>query len=219
MAAYSKYGDGGRRSSIPGLCSIRRYFNGPKEIRLVPETCNGPNQPALITSTRNSARKINRGTRVVKRGAGCVSTAGLRKDLLIAMHTMPSALDMAFRTALLLTGDATTAEAAVTRAIDVCEALSPGGLLIEAARSAVRRRTKLSNGPYEVDDLPAELRRLFMLQPLLRYCFVLRILAGLSPKVCTELLEISVAEFEDALYGALTELTLLRSPKTQPIRC
>jgi len=55
---------------------------------------------------------------MVKRGAGCVSTAGLRKDLLIAMDTMPNALDMAFRTALLLTGDTTTAEAAVTRAID-----------------------------------------------------------------------------------------------------
>src|SRR5580704_18117290 len=134
-----------------------------KEIRPVPETCNGPNQPALITSTRNSARQINRETRMVKRGAGCVSTAGMRKDLLIAMDTMPSALDMAFRTVLLLTGDTTTAEAAVTRAIGACEALSPGGLLIEAVRSAVRRRTKLSNGPCEVAGLPAELRRLFML--------------------------------------------------------
>ena len=136
----------------------------------------------------------------------------------MAMDTMPSALDMAFRTALLLTGDATTAEAAVTRAIDVCEALSPGGLLIEAVRSAVRRRTKSSDGPYEVDGLPAELRRLFMLQPLRRYCFVLRILAGLSPEVCAELLDISVTELEDAVYAALTELTPLRSPKTQPIR-
>jgi hypothetical protein len=136
----------------------------------------------------------------------------------MAMDTMPSALDMAFRTALLLTGDTRTAEAAVTRAIDACEALSPGGILIEAVRSAVRRRTKLSNGPYEVDGLPVELQRLFMLQPLLRHCFVLRILVGLFPEVCAELLEISIAEFEDAVYAALTELTLLRSPKTQPIR-
>ena len=136
----------------------------------------------------------------------------------MAIETMPSALDMAFRTALLLTGDARTAEVAVTRAIDACEALSPGGLLIEAVRSAVRRRTQLSNGPYEVDGLPVELRRLFMLQPLLRHCFVLRILVGLFPEVCAELLEISVIEFEDALYGALTELALLHSPKTQPIR-
>ena len=136
----------------------------------------------------------------------------------MAMDTMPSALDMAFRTALLLTGDTTTAEAAVTHGIAACEDLSPGGLLIEAVRSAVRRRTKSSDGPYEVDCLPAELRRLFMLQPLLRYCFVLRILVGLSPEDCAELLEISVTEFEDALYGALTELALLRSPSTQPIR-
>ena len=136
----------------------------------------------------------------------------------MAMDTVPSALDMAFRTALLLTGDTRTAEVAVTRAIDAGEALSPGGLLIEAVRSAVRRRTKLSNGPYEVDGLPTELRRLFMLQPLLRYCFVLRILAGLSPEVCAELLDISVTELEDAVCAALTELTPLRSPKTQPIR-
>jgi hypothetical protein len=132
----------------------------------------------------------------------------------MAMDTMPSALDMAFRTALLLTGDTRTAEVAVTRAIDACEALSPGGILIEAVRSAVRRRTKLSNGPYEVDGLPVELQRLFMLQPLLRHCFVLRILVGLFPEVCAELLEISIAEFEDALYGALTELALPHSPNT-----
>ena len=136
----------------------------------------------------------------------------------MAMDTMPSALDRAFRTALLLTGDTRTAEMAVTRAIDACEALSPGGILIEAVRSAVRRRTKLSNSPYEVDGLPIEIQRLFMLQPLLRHCFVLRILVGLFPEVCAELLEISIAEFEDAVYAALTELTLLRSPKTQPIR-
>jgi hypothetical protein len=136
----------------------------------------------------------------------------------MAMDTMPSALDMAFRTALLLTGDTRTAEVAVTRAIDACEALSPGGILIEAVRSAVRRRTKLSTGPYEVDGLPVELQRLFMLQPPLRHCFVLRILVGLFPEVCADLLEISIAEFEDAVYAALTELTLLRSPNTQPIQ-
>ena len=75
------------------------------------------------------------------------------------MDTMPSALDMAFRTALLLTGDMGTAEAAVVQGIGACEDLSPSGLLIEAVRAAVRRRTKASYGPYEVDGLPAELRR------------------------------------------------------------
>jgi hypothetical protein len=136
----------------------------------------------------------------------------------MAMDTMPSAFDMAFRTALLLTGDTRTAEVAVRRAIDACEALSPGGILIEAVRSAVRRRTKLSNGPYEVECLPTELRRLFMLQPLPRHCFVLRVLVGLSPEVCAELLEISIIEFEDAVYEALTQLPILSSQKAQTIR-
>src|ERR1700752_3890160 len=130
----------------------------------------------------------------------------------MAMDTMPSALDVAFRTALLLTGDTRTAEVAVTRAIDTCEALSPGGLLIEAVRFDVRQQTKSSDGPYEVDGLPAERRRLIMLQPLLRYCFVLRILAGLSPEVCAELVDISITDLEDAVYAALTALTPLRSP-------
>ena len=136
----------------------------------------------------------------------------------MAMDTMPSALDMAFRTALLLTGDTRTAEAAVMHGMGACEDLSPRGLMMEAARSAVRRRTKSSDGPCEVECLPPELRRLFMLQPLARHCFVLRVLVGLSPEVCAELLEVSVTEFEDAVYGALTQLPLLSSPRAQPIR-
>jgi len=136
----------------------------------------------------------------------------------VAMDTMPSALDVAFRTALLLTGDTRTAEVAVTHGLGVCEDLSPGGLLIAAVRSAVRRRTKSSDGPYEVECLPPELRRLFMLQPLPRNCFVLRVLVGLSPEVCAELLEVSVTEFENAVYRALTQLPLLCSQRAQPIR-
>ena len=166
MAAYSKYGDRGGRSSIPGLCSVRGSLTARKEIRPVPETCNLRNQPALITSTRNSARQVNRGTRMDQSGTGWVSTASVRKDLLMAMDTIPSALELAFRTALLLTGDTKTAEAAVLHGIGACEDLTPGGLLMESVRSAVRRRTKSSDGPYEVDGHPAELRRLFMLQPL-----------------------------------------------------
>ena len=131
----------------------------------------------------------------------------------MVMDTMPQALEMAFRTALLLTGAMKTAEAAVMQGIGACEDLSPRGLLIEAVRFAVRRRTKSSDSPYEVECLPAELRRLSLLRLLPRRCFVLRILMSLSPEVCTELLEISVAELEDALYAALIELPLICSPK------
>ena len=124
-----------------------------------------------------------------------------------------STLDMAFRTALLLTGALKTAEAAVMHGIDACEVLSPGGLLIETVRSAVRRPTMAADGPYEVECLPAELQRLFMLQPLPRHCFVLRILVGFSPEACAELLDLSITEFEGVLHVAYIELLLLSSPK------
>ena len=135
----------------------------------------------------------------------------------MAIDTIPSALDMAFRTALILTGAMKTAEAVVMQAIGACEDLSPRGLTIEAVRSAVRRRTKSSDCPCEVEWLPSELRRLFLLQPLERHCFVLRVLVGLSPEVCAELLEVSVTEFENAVYRALTQLPLLCSPRAQPM--
>jgi hypothetical protein len=131
----------------------------------------------------------------------------------MAMDTMSQATDMAFRTALLLTGAMKTAEAAVMQGIGACEDLSPRGLLIEASRSAVQLCTKSSDGSCEVESLPLELRRLFMLQPLPRHCFVLRILVGLTPDVCAKLLGVAVTEFEGALYAALIELPLHRSPK------
>ena len=131
---------------------------------------------------------------------------------------MTGALEMAFGTALLLTGATKTAEAAVMCAIDALEDPSHRGLLIEAVRSAVRQPTKSEDVLDALDLLPHELRRLFMLQPLLRECFVLRILVGLSPEVGAELLDISMAEFEDAVYAALTQLPLLCCPHSESIR-
>jgi len=129
----------------------------------------------------------------------------------MAMDSISIAVDMAFRTALLLAGNTKTAETAVMDGIDACEDLSHRGLLIEAVRSTIRRRTKSAAATDALDPLPPELRRLYMLQPLSRDCFVLRILVGLSPEVCAELLDISITEFEDAVYAALNQLPLLSS--------
>ena len=129
----------------------------------------------------------------------------------MATDTIPSALDMAFRTALLLAGNTKTAEASVMDGIGACEDLSHRGLLIEAVRSTIRRRTKSADAPDALELLPPELRRLFMLQPLSRDCFVLRILVGLSPEVCAELLDVSITGFEDAVCAALNQLPLLSS--------
>ena len=137
----------------------------------------------------------------------------------MAMDTIPSALDMPFRTALLLAGNTKTAEASVMDGIDACEDLSHRGLLIEAVRPTIRRRTKSAGATDALDLLPPELRRLFMLQPLSRDCFVFRILVGLSPEVCAELLDISITEFEDAVYAALNQLPLLLSKSIPSLDC
>ena len=127
------------------------------------------------------------------------------------MTTDFDAVDMAFLTALLLTGTMKAAEAAVIHGIGSCEDLSHRALLMEIVRSAIGRRTKPADRPYEVESLPTDLRRLFTLEPLLRECFVLRILVGLSPRVCAELLDISITEFENAIYATLSQLPLLFS--------
>ena len=126
--------------------------------------------------------------------------------------TIQDAVNTAFRVALLFGCDTTTAEAAVLDGIGACEDVSHRSLLIEAVRSTLRRRASSADAPAADKLLPGELRRLFRLQPLLRDCFVLRILLGFSPDVCTGLLNISVTDFEDALYAALKQLPLLFSP-------
>ena len=127
------------------------------------------------------------------------------------MDTTPCAVHTAFRTALLLGGATKTAELAVLDGIDACENISLRGLLIETVRSTIRRRAESPAVLDGINLLPPELRRLLGLQPMSRDCFVLRILVQLPPEVCAELLEISIAEYEDALYGALNQLPRLSS--------
>ena len=127
--------------------------------------------------------------------------------------TMQGAVHTAFWVALLLGCDTTTAEAAVLDGIGACEDVSHQSLLIEAVRSTFRRRANSEAAASDaVQLLPVELLCLFRMPRRLRDCFVLRILLGISAEVAAELLNISVAEFEDAFHAALDRLPLLFSP-------
>jgi hypothetical protein len=128
-----------------------------------------------------------------------------------AMDTISNAVLTAFRTALLLAGASETAELAVLDAIDSSQSTSQRSLLIETVRSAIRRRTESSHVQDGIDLLPPELQRLFGLQSKPRDCFVLRILVQVPAGVCAELLNLSIPESEDALFGALNQLPLLSS--------
>ena len=123
------------------------------------------------------------------------------------MNMVRSALDTAFSSALLLGGSTKMAEAAVFDAIESSEDVSQSSsLLIETAKSLVRRRKNTARRLDVCALLPFELGRLFLLDPMGRDSFVLRILAGLPPEVCAEILEVSVPELEEALFRALQEL-------------
>jgi hypothetical protein len=121
---------------------------------------------------------------------------------------MFGALPKAFWIALLLTGSIEIAEAAVLAGIVALEFnhLTGDRLLLATARSAVQRRTGSSEQSEELSILPLELRHLFLIAPNYRDCFVLRILIGLTPELCSEILRLSIHEIEDALFTVLQEL-------------
>ncbi len=127
---------------------------------------------------------------------------------MIGESEMVKALPNAFWVALLLTGTIEAAEAAVLDGIAAIELdrISGNSLLLATAKSAILRRIEIPEQSEGLSILPLELRRLFLLAPNDRDCFVLRALIGLPPELCSGILSLSIHEVESALYTALQEL-------------
>jgi hypothetical protein len=121
---------------------------------------------------------------------------------------MVEVLPEAFRVALLLTGSTEAAEAAALDGIASLELdhISDDSLLLVTAKSAIQRRRESLEQSDGFSILPLELRRLSLLPPNDRDCFVLRILVGLTPRLCSRLLRLPIQTVADALYTALQEL-------------
>jgi hypothetical protein len=126
---------------------------------------------------------------------------------------MVKALAKAFWMALLLTGNVEAAEAAVLDGIAALEldGISGDSLLLATAKSAMHRRMEIPEQSDELSVLPLELRRLFLLAPNCRDCFVLRALIGLSPEPCSGILHLSIHEVENTLCMALQELPSIKT--------
>jgi hypothetical protein len=131
-----------------------------------------------------------------------------------AQSEVSKALDEAFRAAFLLTGSTEVAENAV---LDGIATLKFGNfaddvLLVETAKSAIQRSAQF---PDQLDQapshLPLELRRLFLLAPISRDCFVLRVLLGITPGTCSGMLHLTIQETEEVLCAALQELPFLEA--------
>jgi hypothetical protein len=124
------------------------------------------------------------------------------------------ALDKAFRAASLLTGSTEVAENAVLDGIATLELgdIVDEVLVVEAVKSAMHRSADLASQSEQAPSaLPIELRRLFLLAPISRHSFVLRVLLGIPPATCSVLLRLTIREIEDALCAALQELPLLEA--------
>jgi hypothetical protein len=79
--------------------------------------------------------------------------------------------------------------------------------LLETVKAAIRRRPDYAHQSEPPPScLPPELRRLFLLTPFSRDCFVLRILLGIAGGTCSRILNYGVEEIEDVLCAALQEL-------------
>ena len=128
-------------------------------------------------------------------------------------RSMSRALDEAFIAGLLLAGSLDAAEAAILDGIEALEPDAPCGdaLVEQTAKSSIRRRGEFPERSEGVSILPLELKRLLLLAPICRDCFILRVLIGLTPATCSGILHLSQQECEDALHMALQNLPLIET--------
>ena len=136
-----------------------------------------------------------------------------------AKGEVSKALDEAFRAAAMLTGSAEVAENAVLDGIAASEFgnIVDGVLLVETVKSAIQRRADFPGRSEQAPlHLPQELRQLFLLAPISRDCFVLRVLLGIAPGTCFGILHLTIQEIEEVLYTALQELPFLEARSTTP---
>jgi hypothetical protein len=133
---------------------------------------------------------------------------------MIGKNEVSKTLDGAFRAAFMLTGSMQAAEYAVLSGIAATECYRAGddAFLFETISAAIQRRPdSLHQSPQPPAHLPLELRRLFLLTPISRDCFVLRILLGIAVGTCSGILHRGVEEIEDVLCAALQELPRLEA--------
>ena len=119
----------------------------------------------------------------------------------------------AFLSALMLTCSFEAAERAVLNAIamsgpDVTE----DELVVATAKCAVDMCDPADHFDSPV-SLPPELRRLFLLSPVRRKCFVLRMLLRFTPEASSRMMGLRTNTFEEELWRALQDLTF--GPDTQ----
>src|SRR6266851_9947100 len=133
---------------------------------------------------------------------------------MIGNNEVSKALDGAFRAAFMLTGSTQAAERAVFDGIAATEfdSVVDDVFLLETVKAAIQRRPDSAHQSQQPPScLPLELRRLFLLAPISRDCFVLRFLLGITPGTCSGILHLTTQETEEVLCAAVQELPFLEA--------
>ena len=127
-------------------------------------------------------------------------------------------IDRAFLAAHLLTGSPEQAECAVLEAIASWSPDRSQDELFEkvlhaAVRGAAEDAQSLANEADSPDtSLPGPLQAVLRLAPLVRQCYVLRVLVRLPRKACASLLDLSLQRVDQYTCAALRCLPLLAQP-------
>lgn len=112
-----------------------------------------------------------------------------------------------FTTAVLLSGSAELAGLAMVEALQTMDTERDNGddLLLHTFRSLLRLPANaLSAGGENL--IPEELRPVLRMRPLLRHVYVLRVLEGLSRRICADLLHIDIDGLNWATGEAMKDL-------------
>ena len=138
-----------------------------------------------------------------------------REEVTSEDRGLDQGINNGFLIALLVTGNQRKAEAAVLEGIEqwnVDEAKDESLLLAIAEAAVSPRQSHLENRSPDCDSpdvsLPIELHRVLLLRPAIRYCFVLRVLAGLSREVCARMLHLQPCQLDQAVCAAAQLLAL-----------
>ncbi len=124
----------------------------------------------------------------------------------------PESLGQLFITALLITGSAQRAEAAVLQAIEATnlselsvETLLERTVSVSLAGQIAHPRVNLRHPA--ISSLPVELRNVLNLATDCRRCFVLSVLLDLPREVTATMLQTEVCRIDELLYTAARALT------------
>jgi hypothetical protein len=131
------------------------------------------------------------------------------------MNHRNECLGKAFVAALLLTGSAEKAEAAVLEGIKLLELDETCETLVnETLKAAIEMRPDIESGTAELEQLssilPRELHPVIHLSPHFRQCFVLRILVGWPREICARLLDLETRQIEEHTHIAILRLAFGR---------